>query len=176
MLDKVQTAAPFFVMSIAAVLVSMAVMIFKHFGPTLLINETRSEPLGFYRLVRHSNLSDYRRGMYVVFPVPPELQALVYGRGWLKNGIPFLKELLGVAGDKVCVWKDRLEINQRYVGPVFQFDGEHHALPQHLGCFAVPHGYFFAASEYFEKSFDGRYFGSLPLTLLSGEARPLWTF
>jgi conjugative transfer signal peptidase TraF len=176
MAPKVHTVVPFVVMSSTAVLVSITVLILRHWGPTLLINETRSEPLGFYRLVSHGNLADYRRGMYVVFPVPPELRPLVYGRGWLKNGIPFLKELLGLAGDQVCVFKDRLEINHRYVGPVFEFDSSHHALPQHLGCFEVQKGFFFAASAYFDKSFDGRYFGPLPLSLLSGEARPVWTF
>ena len=114
--------------------------------------------------------------MYVVFPVPRDLQALVYGRHWLRTGIPFLKELLGLSGDRVCISADRLEINDHVIGPVFSVDSQGWPLPQYLGCFAVPPGHFFAASRVLDNSFDGRYFGALPLTTLSGEARPIWTF
>jgi conjugative transfer signal peptidase TraF len=162
-------------MGLAAVVMSLTVLMWTQWGPTLLINETASEPVGVYRLVAHE-IPDYRRGMYVVFPVPKELHALVYGRHWMRNGIPFLKELLGLAGDRVCIFLDRLEINDHPVGPVFSVDSDGQSLPQHPGCFVVQPGYFFAASQYLEKSFDGRYFGALPLSQLRGEARPVWTF
>jgi len=115
-------------------------------------------------------------GMYVVFPVPRDMQALVYGRHWMPDGVPFLKELAALAGDRVCVRADRLEINGRYVGPVYERDSQGRPLPQNLGCFEVREGMFFAASAHLEKSFDSRYFGPLPLTQLLGEARPVWTF
>ena len=94
----------------------------------------------------------------------------------MRDGIPFLKELLGLAGDRVCISAQRLEINERVIGPVFQVDSHGLPLPQHLGCFVVPPGSFFAASQYLDKSFDGRYFGALSMSILSGEARPIWTF
>jgi conjugative transfer signal peptidase TraF len=176
MRSTVQTATPFFVMGLSAVLISIGVLAFKEWGPQILINGTPSEPVGFYRLVRHHELHDYHRGMYVVFPVPHDLKPLVYGRHWLKDGVPFLKELSGIEGDQICVLHHRLTINGKDAGPVFQVDSHGLALPQHPGCFQVPPGDFFAASQYFDKSFDGRYFGSLPLRLLSGEARPVWIF
>jgi type IV secretory pathway protease TraF len=111
-LPKIHTPVPFFVMGIAAVLVPMMALVWKAFGPTMLINETPSEPVGFYRLVPHDS-GDYRRGMYVVFPVPDDLRAIVYGRHWMRNGIPFLKELIGLEGDQVCIFSDRLEVNGR---------------------------------------------------------------
>ena len=171
----VQTSVPFFVMGWAAVAVTILVLGWKAWGPKLLINETPSEPVGFYRLVAHTE-DQYRRGMFVVFAVPKDLRALVYGRHWMKNGIPFLKELAGLAGDHVCVGGHRLEINGRYIGPVFEHDSQGEPLPQHPGCFEVPAGTFFAASRALDKSFDGRYFGALPLSQLLGEARPVWTF
>jgi conjugative transfer signal peptidase TraF len=172
---KIHTTVPFYVMGMAAILVSMAVLTWQRFGPTILINETPSEPVGFYRLVAHRP-SDFHRGMYVVFPVPETVQALVYGRHWMKDGVPLLKELLGLAGDRVCVLTDRLEVNGRYVGPVFERDREGRALPQIRGCFDVQPDSFFAASDHLDNSFDGRYFGPQPLTQLLGEARPVWTF
>jgi conjugative transfer signal peptidase TraF len=174
-LPTIQTPVPFFVMGIAAVLVPMMALVWKAFGPTMLINETPSEPVGFYRLVRHDS-GDYRRGMYVVFPVPDDLRAIVYGRHWMRNGIPFLKELIGLEGDQVCIFSDRLEVNGRTVGPVFRVDSVGFPLPQHPGCFVIPKGNFFAASQYLDKSFDGRYFGALPLNIVEGEAKPVWTF
>jgi conjugative transfer signal peptidase TraF len=170
-----RTRVPFIVMGLVAIVVFIGVRAWKAYGPTLLINETPSEPVGLYRLVEHPE-GEFCRGMFVVFPVPKELHALVYGRRWMKNGIPFLKELLGLAGDHVCVLSDRLEINGRYIGPVFERDSQGQPLPQHPGCFDVQAGTFFAASQTFEKSFDARYFGPLPLSQLQGEARPLWTF
>jgi conjugative transfer signal peptidase TraF len=172
---KMHTAAPFAVMGIAALMVALAATAWKRLGPTILINETPSEPVGFYRLIPHPE-SNYRRGMFVVFPVPPEMRELVYGRHWLRDGIPLLKEVLGVGGDRVCVYADRFEINRQVLGPVFAMDRGENPLPQRRGCFEIQPGYFFAASQYFERSFDGRYFGPLPLAIVIGEARPLWTF
>jgi conjugative transfer signal peptidase TraF len=172
---QVQTAVPLYVMGFAALAVSMGVLGWKAWGPKILINETPSEPRGLYRLVEHPE-ADFRRGMYVVFPVPNELHALVYGRHWMKNGIPFLKQVMGLAGDQVCVVSHQLKINGRTIGPVFERDSQGQSLPQHPGCFEVQAGTFFAASQALDKSFDGRYFGPLPLSQLQGEARPVWTF
>jgi conjugative transfer signal peptidase TraF len=172
---KIHSAAPFYAMGIAFLVVSLSVNLWKRFGPTFLINGTPSEPVGFYRLVPRPE-SAYRRGMYVVFPVPAELRDLVYGRHWMRNGIPFLKEVLGLEGDRVCIFADRVEINDRLIGPVFRVDSSGLPLPQRRGCLVIPAGYFLAASQHFAKSFDGRYFGPLPLSILMGEARPLWIF
>jgi len=172
---KLHTVAPFFVMGFAALLVTLVVIVWKRFGPPFLINETPSEPVGFYQLIPHPE-SHYRRGMYVVFPVPQKKRELVYGRHWLRDGIPLLKEILGLHGDRVCIYADRFEINSQFVGPVFAVDRQGQSLPQLRGCFEIQPGYFFAASRHFERSFDGRYFGPLPISVVTGEARPLWTF
>jgi len=58
----VQTTVPFYVMGIAAVLVSITVFVWKQWGPSILINETPSEPVGFYRLVELEE-RQYQRGM-----------------------------------------------------------------------------------------------------------------
>jgi len=169
------TAAPFWVMGLAALSVSLAVVGMRQFGPKLLFNPTPSEPRGIYRLVSHPT-REYRRGMVVVFAVPPALRALVYGRRWLPDGVPLLKELKGLAGDRVCILPDHLEVNDRIVGPVYSQDRRGLPLPRVRGCFGVAAGDFFAASEHLPNSFDARYFGSLPLSVLQGEAKPLWTF
>lgn len=161
-------------MGMACLGVAASVVTWKAVGPAILINETPSEPRGFYRLMPRP--VSVVRGMYVVFPVPAEVRDLVYGRHWMRNGIPFLKQVLGIAGDRVCLFPDRLEINERLIGPVFDVDSAGRPLPRRRGCFVVKDGDFFAASQHLEKSFDGRYFGPLPWSGVIGEARPLWTF
>lgn len=175
MTPTLHSRVPLRVIGIAFLVVVISVTFFKYFGPPLFINETPSEPTGIYRLLVHPK-EDYQRGMYVIFPVPDDLRLLVYGRGWMRDGIPFLKELLGVPGDRVCISKDALRINERYIGPVFERDSRGMPLPQHLGCFVVPADYFFPASQHLANSFDGRYFGELPLGVILGEAKPVWTF
>jgi conjugative transfer signal peptidase TraF len=172
---QIHTATPLVVMAMMSVLVLVVRLSWSAFGPTILINGTPSEPVGFYRLVGHAE-EDYRRGMFVVFPVPKEVREFVYGRHWLRDGVPLLKQLRGLTGDRVCIYSDRLEINGERIGPVFRVDSAGLPLPQHQGCFEVEPGSFFVASEYLDKSFDGRYFGALPLHELLGEARPIWTF
>jgi len=175
MAPTLRTRTPLIVMLVVGVGLALLVPAFKRFGPPILINETVSEPQGFYRLVSLDS-TQYRRGTYVVFPVPVAVRSLVYGRGWIRESIPLLKELVGLSGDRVCITATRVDINGTTLGPVLSRDTQGLPLPQLRGCFVVQPGYFFAASRHSEKSFDGRYFGALPLSILSGEAVPLWTF
>jgi conjugative transfer signal peptidase TraF len=131
--------------------------------------------MGFYRLVSHEP-QEYRRGMSVVFPVPDAYRGLVYARGWLANGVPLLKTIVALAGDRVCVFDGHFEVNGRALGPVYAHDDSGAAMPRIRGCFEIEQGYFFPASSYNPRSFDGRYIGPQPLSALRGEARPLWTF
>ena len=129
-----------------------------------------------YRLVRHG-VADYRSGMYGwCFRFPWTCRRSSTAVIGCPDGVPFLKELAALGGDRVCVLPHRLEINGRYVGPVYEEDSQGRPLPRNLGCYPVPQGMFFAASGHLDKSFDSRYFGPLPLTQLLGEARPVWTF
>jgi len=172
---RLRSLMPFWVMAVVAMTVWLTTLIWRQWGPALVINVTPSAPQGFYRLIRYPE-PEYRRGMYVVFPVPESVQQLVYGRHWLKVGVPLLKEIQGLAGDRICIREGRIEINDHLIGPVFLADRTGQALPQIKGCFTVPPGDFFAANSTFPQSFDGRYFGALPLSIVQAEARPLWTF
>jgi conjugative transfer signal peptidase TraF len=172
---KVHTVVPICTFVGAALCVTVIVASWREWGPRLLINATRSEPMGFYRLISHEQ-RDFRRGMTIVFPVPPAFQGMVYGRGWLREGVPFLKTIMGLPGDRVCVDDTHFEVNGRPLGPVYTVDSAGAPMPRIRGCFAIPPGYFFPASTYHPRSFDGRYIGPQPLTVLGGEARALWTF
>ena len=172
---RIRTYAPFYVVAGAALSTALIVATWPHWGPSLVINSTRSEPRGFYRLVPHEAQA-YRRGMSVVFPVPDTYRGLVHARGWLANGVPLLKTIVALAGDRVCVFDGHFEVNGHTLGPVYALDNSGAAMPRIRGCFEIEQGYFFPASSYNPRSFDGRYIGPQPLSALRGEARPLWTF
>jgi conjugative transfer signal peptidase TraF len=172
---RVHTRVPLYVLAGAALGIASVVLTWRFWGPDIVVNPTRSEPMGFYRIVSH-DAQDYRRGMAVVFPVPESFRALVYGRQWLRQGVPFLKTIAALPGDQVCVDDKHFEVNGSPVGPVYSVDRIGAALPRIRGCFVVPAGYFFPASTYSPRSFDGRYMGAQPLAEVLGEARALWTF
>ncbi len=169
------TRMPFYVMACAAVGVTLLSLTWPFIDVPIVINPTVSEPVGFYRIVSHA-VPDYRRGMTVVFPVPVPFQSLVYGRGWLKPGVPLMKNIGALAGDRVCVRDDHFEVNGKNLGPVSTVDRTGATLPRLRGCFRIADGYFFPMSGHHERSFDGRYIGAQPLSAITGEARPLWTF
>jgi conjugative transfer signal peptidase TraF len=172
---KVHTRVPIYVLLGAAFGVAVVAAIARAWGPRLVINATRSEPMGLYRL-RPQEAGAYRRGMRVVFPVPPAFLEMVYGRGWLRPGVPLLKTIVALAGDEVCIREEHFEVNGRTLGPVYAVDSTGASMPRIRGCFAIPMGFFFPAGTYHPRSFDGRYIGPQPLSALRGEAQPLWTF
>jgi conjugative transfer signal peptidase TraF len=172
---RIHTYAPFYFFAGAALGTALIVATWSHWGPSMVVNITRSEPRGFYRLVSHEP-QEYRRGMSVVFPVPDTYRGLVYARRWLPDGVPLLKNVVALAGDQVCVFDGHFEVNGKPLGPVYAIDNSGAAMPRIRGCFEIQQGYFFPASTYNARSFDGRYIGPQPLSALRGEARPLWTF
>ena len=175
MTRHLHTRMPLYVMACAAVGVTLLSLSWRSMGVLIVLNPTASEPTGFYRIVIHA-VPDYQRGMTVVFPVPVPFQSLVYGRGWLKAGVPLMKNIGALAGDQVCVSEDHFEVNGKDLGPVSTVDRTGASLPRLRGCFQIADGYFFPMSQYHERSFDGRYIGAQPLAVITGEARPLWTF
>src|ERR1700750_2080542 len=126
-------------MAVFALLGSLAVPSIGRFGPQLYVKGTPSEPRGIYRLeVRRPD--DYRRGMFVIFPVPSAYREMVYGRGWLKLGVPFLKEVVALAGDRVCVDARAFSINGTQFGPLYEKDRVGRPLPHQVGCYAISPG------------------------------------
>ena len=171
----VHTRFPFYVLAGTALIVALVTFTWRDWGPNIVINPTPSEPMGFYRIVSREP-QEYRRGMTVVFPVPTAFHSLVYGRRWLRNGVPFLKSIVALSGDRVCVFDDHFEVNGHALGPVYVVDSSGSPMPRIRGCFVIASGTFFPASTYNPRSFDGRYTGPQPLAALRGEARALWTF
>ena len=67
-------------------------------------------------------------------------------------------------------------VNGKYAGPVYERDSEGIALPHKSGRSVVEQKAFLPISTHISNSFDGRYFGSVPLASIRGKAIALWTF
>lgn len=113
-------------------------------------------------------------GDYVIIPVPDNYQELVYGRGWMGQGTPLLKKVGALAGDFVSVTDDGLYINEQYFGPVQSTDREGRPIPPFRGSYVIPSGHFLPLSFY-ERSFDGRYFGPVSINTIQHRVIPLFT-
>jgi conjugative transfer signal peptidase TraF len=172
---RLDCAPPLFVIAGSSFGLAAVLLIGQLAGLELVINATASEPAGFYRILPPRPVQ-FHRGMLVIFPVPAPFQSMVYGRGWEKPGTPLLKNIGALAGDTVCVRNTVYEINGTPMGPVAERDRTGLPLPKIRGCFRIEEGYFLPVSDHSERSFDGRYMGPQPLSAITGEAQPLWTF
>lgn len=151
-------------------------------GYELRANLTPSIPEGIYLSDR--NKRDAVRGVYVGFQPHNEAARHAYERGWMKPESIYMKRVGAVAGDTVCADKE-LTIRTASVGETAQFirvgaiadsDSQGQPLPRMLsGCTRIPDGYFLPIGDGLPNSYDGRYYGFVPVSLIEATMRPLWT-
>lgn len=147
--------------------------LFRQQMPGLFIrNDTESMPLGFYVILPDRPV---KAGDIVTFTPPQELSQLANNRGWTKGERYWLKEIATVEGDTYTVTDTGIYINDRYIGTIAEADRQGLSLPQLRGTFQVKPGYFLPLATYRPSSFDGRYFGELPLTVIHKHVYPLFT-
>ena len=142
-------------------------------GTCYYINLSHSVPLGLYQVIPPDNL---KTGDLVVFEPPQGARSLIYHRHWLPSGWPLMKHIGGLAGDSYSVQQNSFYVNNKYIGPVFARDSEGNTLPCMEGRRTVEQKAFLPISTHIGNSFDGRYFGSVPLASIRGKAIALWTF
>ncbi|MCC8620598.1 signal peptidase I [Xanthomonas vesicatoria] len=153
------------------------------FGFTVIANLSPSVAQGMYLLNR--NVHSAERGQLVAFP--PHNAAARYGfeRGWMKPGSLYIKRIGAIAGDTVCVNVDVTIATPTTgghpatftrVGPVAATDHTGMPLPHTLqGCNRVPAGHMFPIGDGLANSYDGRYYGFVPVALIAGRISPIWT-
>lgn len=143
-------------------------------GPRYWLNLSRSEPIGLYRMETfHQPL---KQGELVLLKCPPGYEKYLYDRHWLPEGWPLLKTVKGLPGDIFCISEQQLTLNRKYIGPVFAVDSSGLALPMLRGCRTVRDNHILAIATGLKTSFDGRYFGDVPVSLIIGIAQPVLTF
>ena len=116
----------------------------------LRLNFSPSEPRGLYRLSRES----LNRGTFVLLASP-------------------LKQIAGVPGDVVRVTPEGSYINGK-LWPMSAIPGDSTFPHYPYGVYRLRAGQLWVLGAH-PDSYDSRYFGPVPRTLVSSTARPLWT-
>lgn len=138
----------------------------------LVWNATASVPTGLYHIRGTASLHVRER---VAIDPPPHLQRFLAARGYLPLGMPLLKEIAALPGDRVCRTGASITINGKQVGLARVRDSRGRALPGWSGCTVIAAGELFVMNRRAQDSFDGRYFGPLPRARVIGRASPVWT-
>jgi conjugative transfer signal peptidase TraF len=139
--------------------------------PTLLLwNGSASTPRGLYRVYPGAAL---HRGDIVVARLADPYRRIAARRGYLPLGVPLVKRIAAVPGDRVCAQGAILSLNGRMAALRESLDALGRALPVWSVCRDL------GASEYLllgesPWSFDGRYFGATDKREIIGRAVLLW--
>lgn len=151
-------------------------------GYTVTANLTPSVPVGLY--ISDANQQGAERGKLVAFYPHNEAAQYAFQRGWMKPGSVYVKRVAATAGDMVCADKELTVRTQSVgetaafvrVGEIAETDHDGQPLPHILsGCSRVPEGYFLPVGDGVPNSYDGRYYGFVPVSAIEANLRPLWT-
>lgn len=141
--------------------------------PTKLIwNATASTPIGFYTVepVKRIEVPE------LVAVMPPEpLERFMVERGYIGRGVPLLKRVVGLSGQRVCRIGRSITVDGVEMGEALERDRSGRDLPVWQGCRVIGDSEIFLMNWEVRDSLDGRYFGPIPASSIIGRAVPLWT-
>ena len=135
-------------------------------------NATASAPIGFYT-VEPADALDVPE-LVVIMP-PKPLAAFMVERGYIAQGVPLLKRVLGLPGQRVCRLRSTITVDGIEMGETLERDSLGRDLPIWQGCRIIGDGQLFLMNWEVRDSLDGRYFEPVPAASVIGRAVPLWT-
>lgn len=135
-------------------------------------NTTASVPTGLYAIRGKASLDVGER---VAIDPPPQMRRLLATRGYLPTGVPLIKRIAAVSGQRVCRFGHGVTIDGDFAGAARARDRLGRPLPAWFGCRKLRSGELFVMNPAAPDSFDGRYFGPLKLGTVIGRATPVWT-
>lgn len=139
----------------------------------LYFNWSGSEPVGVYRAVA---AGPFATGDMVVMRVPEAAGAYAYGRGWLREGELLLKTVYALPGEAYSVTDSGVFTSHAAIQGMLIQDGTGQALPRLRGEFTVREEHFLPLATGGINSFDGRYFGDVPMELIVCKVVPVITW
>jgi conjugative transfer signal peptidase TraF len=141
-------------------------------APKLIWNASASVPLGLYSIepARHLQITDL-----VALEAPEPLASFMAKRRYLPRGVPLLKRVAGLPGQRVCRDGMRITVDEIAMGEALARDSAGRPLPAWHGCRTIANGEVFLMNWAAADSMDGRYFGPLAANSIIGRAIPLWT-
>ena len=147
------------------------------------INTTDSMPMGLWR--QTANQAPMAGDVVLLcLPANPATE-LGQARGYIAPGpCPtgqevLLKPIAAGAGDVVTVSPSAVTVNGHAIANSAQLpeDSRGRPLPSYpAGTYRVPAGEIWLVSSHNRRSFDSRYFGPVPASLVRSTVRPVWVF
>ncbi len=138
--------------------------------PWLVYNPTASVPTGLYWITPTDTV---HVGDMVLMQTPPSVAGLADQRRYLPRGVPMLKYVAALPGDRVCASGATISINQRAVAERQARDHLNRVMPWWSGCQTLGADDLFVLNAKAPLSFDGRYFGIVSKRLIRGKAKRL---
>ena len=147
----------------------------------LRLNLTSSIPPGIYRVTD----GPVAKGAIVIACLPAEASAFAASRGFVPHGgcpdgrSPIGKTVAAISGDSVHVADEGIRVNGRLIpnSRPLERDSHDRSLPRLApGHYLVPPGHVWLVSSYSPRSYDSRYFGAIPDSLLVSRVRPVLRF
>ncbi|WP_448662488.1 S26 family signal peptidase [Sphingomonas sp. CJ20] len=139
--------------------------------PRLVWNASASIPVGLYAARVPSRL---RVGDLVAAEAPASVAALAAERGYLPRGVPLLKHVAALGGQRICRTGMTLTVDGRRVAEARARDRLGRPLPRWRGCRTLAPGEVLLLNARAADSFDGRYFGPVPARRVIALLAPLW--
>ncbi|MEJ6012217.1 S26 family signal peptidase, partial [Novosphingobium aquae] len=103
-------------------------------------NTTASVPTGLYAIRGRTSL---HVGERVAILPPPELRRLLAERHYLPAGVPLVKRIAAVRGQRVCRFARRITIDGQFAGAALARDRLGRSLPVWAGCHLLRTGELF---------------------------------
>ncbi|MER2537586.1 MAG: S26 family signal peptidase [Rhizobiaceae bacterium] len=142
------------------------------FAPKLIWNASASTPVGFYTIAKPGPVAVT---YLVAVDAPEPLATFLSDGGYLPRGVPLLKRVAALPGQRVCRTGLAITVDGVPMGDALDRDRRSRPLPIWQGCRLVAAGELFLMNWQVRDSLDGRYFGPLPATAVIGRATPLYT-
>jgi len=150
----------------------IAVVAFVPMPPALVWNATASVPVGLYAIVPADRLEV---DDLVAAAAPTALARFLNERGYLPAGMPLLKRVAALPGQRVCCLRGAITVDGIAIGVALEHDRLGRNLPRWSGCRVIAAGELFLMNPQVRDSLDSRYFGPVPAGAVIGRAVPLYT-
>ncbi len=148
-----------------------AIVVAQMKTPLLIWNTTSSLPKGFYKVE-----PGYTYGDIVAFDIPEHFRPLVQERGWIPLYDRLLKQIVGRAGDTICIHQTDITLNGQWFGNTSLTDSRGRPMPQLDGCHTVRDGHLWVMLKDNPLSLDSRYFGEVDEATVYGKANLVWGY
>ncbi|WP_240320848.1 S26 family signal peptidase [Sphingomonas crusticola] len=139
--------------------------------PLLVWNVSRSAPLGLYVVAAPRAIA---RGDMVIARLPARFARLAAARRYLPLGVPLVKRIAAVPGDRICTRGERLILPGQPPVARLRRDRAGRPMPLWRGCGQLARDRYLLVMADVPGSFDGRYFGPSDVGDILGEAQLTW--